>query len=245
MNTESVPVTPARIKALAARYRFQQDRLNKAVEDGNDKVMNQAMASMQKVEDEGRELGLTLESILAAPSTQPAVVTNGKLTPSNPPVKGKITGKGPGSVGTPATPASTKPKSVQEAERVADRAKQVAAQKAGEGKVPGATRTKKDKGPVKMRPCLDGCGVDVPGNFKMGHDAKLKSLILKIERGEEDQSVVPDIVQDLISFKKGEKEIIRSGDGKKVLQELQTWICTEAPVRFPGRPEVKLTVRSD
>jgi hypothetical protein len=233
--TESTPVTPGALRALAARYRFQQERMEKSATDGNEKVMKMAMSAMAKVEQEALMLGTTIEQLLAieAPVTAGATAPQ-KLPAANPPVRA-------GSVGV--TP---KPKSVVEAERVAERARAIAAEKAAGGQIPGSTRKapRPKKGEAKMRPCLDGCGTMVPGNFKMGHDAKLKSLILKVERGEEAQTSVPEIAQGLVSFRRGEKVENRDAKGK-VISSVQEMQCTAAPVRFPGRPEIKLTVRED
>lgn len=230
--SETIPVTPGALRALAARYRYQEDRLKQASEANppNQKVMNMAMAAMTKVEEEAVALGQTLQQILTIDTSQVnTVVTNNKLTPANPLSK------------------LAKPKSVTEAERIANRAKAIAEEKQAQGQIPGQTRTQSHKkGPVKMRPCLDGCGEMVAGNFRMGHDAKLKSLILKIERGEEDQSVIPEIAQDLIKFKKGELVTERNSEGKEI-SKTQEWICTAAPVKFPGRDGAvfELTVRED
>lgn len=69
--------------------------------------------------------------------------------------------------------------------------------------------------------------------IEMGHDAKLKSMILKIERGEMDMNELPDIAQELVGFKKGEKETVKGKDGK-TMETTQYMICTKAPVRFQG-----------
>lgn len=230
--TEAVPVTPAAIRALAARYKFQSDRFNKAVEDNNEKVMDVALHAMEKIEAEATAIGQTIEQIQQAPVLAGTVVTNNKITPTNP-----VVGK--------SKSTSTVPKSVSDKEKVAARAKAIAAEKVALGQAPGAAKVRiaKPKAAPVMRPCLDGCGIMVGGNFKMGHDAKLKSLILKVERGEEDKSAIPEIAQGLIVFKKGEKVVNRSADGKKVLSEVQEWECTAAPVRFPGRDGMRLTVR--
>lgn len=55
----------------------------------------------------------------------------------------------------------------------------------------GEVRTLKAKRP---QPCLCGCGrVVMSGrNFLPGHDAKLKSVLLKVERGELDESAIPE-----------------------------------------------------
>jgi len=225
MNAEAIPVTPGAIRALAARYKFQQDRMQEAADNNNEKVMNQAIAAMSKIEAEASNLGLTLDQIQNTPTEIPA-------KPSAKPAAQR--------------PAATKlPPSVAEKEKVAARAKAIAAEKAANAEAGNkAKQERKPKQPVQLRPCLEGCGELVPGNFKMGHDAKLKSLILKIERGEEQRTSIPEIAQGLVKFKKGEVVENRDGNGK-IISKTQEWICTAAPVRFNGRPEVEFTTREE
>jgi hypothetical protein len=145
---------------------------------------------------------------------------------------------------TAAAPA-TKSKSKKGADAVAAKAQAVAAEKAA-GTAPGATKVKKEKKAPTLKPCLDGCGTMVAGNFKMGHDAKLKSTILKIERGEEEQSAIPEISQGLVKFKKAELEKVLDKEGK-LKETIQHFTCTAAPVKLTGRVEgeFKLTKRED
>lgn len=140
------------------------------------------------------------------------------------------------------TAAAAKPakvaKSVAGKDAIADKKSQLASE-AGT-KTPGATRVKKDK---VLQTCLDGCGAQVAGNFQMGHDAKLKSTILKIERGELEVAAIPDVAQDLIKFKKGELEVVKDAKGN-TKGKIQHMLCTAAPVRFKGRPEMAFTERA-
>lgn len=146
-----------------------------------------------------------------------------------------------------ATPAKknsgkdTTPKSVKESAAVAAKAKKLAADKAA-GVTPGKVKVVRAKKEKVLQPCLDGCGEQVPGNFKMGHDAKLKSMILKIERGEMAPTDLPEIAQELVGFKKGDVETEKDKDGK-VKSKTQLMIVTKAPVKFHGRPEITLTTR--
>jgi hypothetical protein len=114
---------------------------------------------------------------------------------------------------------------------------QQAAAKAG-AKAKGATAVKiapKAKKVVTLGPCLDGCGANVAAKFAPGHDAKLKSLILKIERGDEPMQAVAEMpAAAYLKFKKG--PVMPSDDGKT---KVQTYLCTQAPVRLQGRDDVK------
>jgi hypothetical protein len=60
---------------------------------------------------------------------------------------------------------------------------------------PKAPKAKREKKQVVLSACGCGCGAQVPGTFKMGHDAKLHSMLLKTERGQIKFSELPASVQ--------------------------------------------------
>lgn len=201
--------------ALRKRYKFYQEKMATA---STDLEVTTAANALVRIEDEAKALGVDL--------TIPETVKT--ITPTSEVTQVTATGK--------VTKAKKGAKSVQGAEQVSEKAAALAAD-AGK-RVPGATKVKKDK---VLQPCLDGCGAMVPGNFQMGHDAKLKSILGKIEKGELETSAVPDIVQGIVKFKKGESEDIIK-DGKKV-GKVQHMVLLAAPVKFYGRPEIELTTR--
>lgn len=221
--TETIGVTPGALKALAARYKYQSDRMAGAIKANNGKVINMATSAMGKIEEEAANLGLALRDLLTI-DTSTAVVTNNKLTPINPQV-----------------PPAKLTKAQRGAEQVAARAHQLAAERIEQG-TSTVRREPRPKKSHELRPCLDGCGQMVSGKFWMGHDAKLKSLILKVERGEEPVSNIPDVVQDLVKFKRGDIEEIRDSKGT-LMGKVQTMVCTAAPVKFPGRSDIQFTER--
>lgn len=90
------------------------------------------------------------------------------------------------------------------------------------------------KKPKVITKCLDGCGQDCGGRFAIGHDAKLKSLLSKIERGEIDPSQVPDIARPFVKFGKPVKVATEDGKGHTM-----TYPIVMAPVRFPGRDDIE------
>jgi hypothetical protein len=49
---------------------------------------------------------------------------------------------------------------------------------------PKPAKVKAEKKPKEQKPCLCGCGEKTGSFFKMGHDARFKGLMLKVERGE-------------------------------------------------------------
>lgn len=77
-------------------------------------------------------------------------------------------------------------------------AKRIAAEaKAAEKEIVQATDPyNRPVGPNGMPLCMDGCGEEVgqvTTRFKIGHDSKLKSLALKVHKGQEPMSAIPDI----------------------------------------------------
>lgn len=218
---EDITMEAKAIVALQKRYEFWHVKQNSALETENNEGFETATTNIAKCEEEAKEAGVTLAAPGAAKAALPEVAS------------------------TTAGTGKTKSKSVKGAEAVAAKTAAVAADKAA-GTTPGATKVKKEKKAPTLRPCLEGCGAMVAGNFQMGHDAKLKSLILKIERGEEGQETIPDIVQDLIKFKKAELEKVMDKEGK-LKETIQHYTCTAAPVKLTGRAEgeFKLTKRTD
>lgn len=77
-------------------------------------------------------------------------------------------------------------------------AKRIAAEaKAAEKEVVQATDPyNRAVGPNGLPLCMDGCGEEVgqvTTKFRIGHDSKLKSLALKVHKGQEPMSAIPDI----------------------------------------------------
>lgn len=73
-----------------------------------------------------------------------------------------------------------------------------ATKKAAGVKAPKAPKAPKEKAPPKLQPCHCGCGEMVPNLFKMGHDAKLKSLLLKVGRGQASMNDVPEVALPML-----------------------------------------------
>lgn len=125
--------------------------------------------------------------------------------------------------------AKERAKKVQEEEVMANTKGKKAAKKAtGKAAPAKAAKAPREKKEPELYPCLDGCGQMVKGNFAMGHDAKLKSIILRVEKGELTQANIPKVSAGLIKFKKGPEGLV----------------CTAAPVKFPGK-QTTLTTRAD
>lgn len=103
----------------------------------------------------------------------------------------------------------------------------------GQAKAGVSATAKKTKFITK---CLDGCGADCGGRFAIGHDAKLKSLLIKIENGVEDISSLPEIVRAFVTYGKP-MVTTESVNGKDV--QVTHYPLMRAPVRLPGRDDVE------
>lgn len=220
--------------SILARWDFQNKRYFAALAKGEEDGAAKAEERMAAISVEANDAGVELPDYDGGDSEQDeqGEVAEAPAPVTLAPVKGKAT------VATKtaavAAPAKSKGELLKEAN--ATRLANLASAKTKAPKAAGAAKAaktpKEPKAAKPLNPCLDGCGAMVKGNFAMGHDAKLKSIILKVERGEKAQSEIPDVAQDLIKFRKGEvmEEVL---DGKKIRTQL--FECTQSPVKLPGR----------
>jgi len=88
-------------------------------------------------------------------------------------------------------------------------------------------KTKQEKLPRITHKCLCGCGRETSGLYAPGHDAKVKGILLKIERGNLEKSDCPNTVAPFVKW---------SGQWKS-----KGFKLAAAPVRIPGRGEVENT----
>lgn len=225
--------------SILARWDFQNKRYFASLAKQDEEGTTKAEERMAAISVEANDAGVELPDYDGGDEQeeQGEAEVEVEALPPQTPVKGKAAVAKSAAVAV-ATPAVTVSKGAQlkaaNAARLAnlDAAKKKAPKAAGAAKAAKTSTPKVAKEPKPLNDCLDGCGAKVKGNFAMGHDAKLKSLILKVERGEKAQSEIPDVAQDLIKFRKGEvmEEVI---DGKKVRTQL--FECTQSPVKLPGR----------
>lgn len=128
----------------------------------------------------------------------------------------------------PAVTGSTKAQALK--------AIQAAKKKSGkEDSVQIAPKKSKDA-PKVVAGCICGCGGETTSKFIPGHDAKLKSLLIKIERGVEPLDALPEIARPYVTFKKGVLETQDIG-GKAV--KVQLYVLAKTPVRVPGRSDIE------
>lgn len=92
------------------------------------------------------------------------------------------------------------------------------------------TEAKKDAAPKKLQSthnCICGCGRECGGLYAPGHDASVKSLLLKVERGQMATTAINEVLGAFVQYK-GK----HGTDGYRLVK---------APVKFPGRDDVENT----
>lgn len=228
MNNAVAAVSPA-TKALVARYNFQLKQLQTALENDDKVKASVTMGRIEKCIYEAKNIGLVLPAP-PSPLDEYAELTDALA-------------KAAEEVKLSNDIATTKKADVQD--------RQIQREVARERHKTEAATTKAERAPAKpkaekkLRPCLDGCGQMVGGNFAMGHDAKLKSLLIKVERGDAQLTDIPEVSMDLVKIIKSDVLQDRDSEGNPKGEPKQTFRITAAPVRFPGRDDVELTHRDD
>lgn len=205
---------------IAARYNHQQKTLRAAMEAGNQAGVEAATKRINQLEEEAAVAGVELpewdapDAVVAQPGE-----TDGKNDESTVPI--------------PATPPAKALTQKQKAEIAAAQAKAKKAKSAGVEKGVAATatpKTKKEKKVRKTHDCICGCGQETGGLYAPGHDARVKGILLKIERGDLEKTAVPAGVAPFVRwFGKWKTE------GFKL---------TAAPVKVPGRAEIENTTQT-
>lgn len=113
---------------------------------------------------------------------------------------------------------------------------QAAKKKSGKDDPVQIAPKKSKDAPKVVAACICGCGGETTSKFIPGHDAKLKSLLIKIERGVEALDALPEIARPYVTFKKGVLETQDIG-GKAV--KVQLYVLAKTPVRVPGRSDIE------
>jgi hypothetical protein len=94
----------------------------------------------------------------------------------------------------------------------------------GEKKAKGE---KKEKKPKKTHDCICGCKRETLSLYAPGHDARVKGILLKVERGDLKKEDVPEGVKPFVKW--------AGAHGKEGFK------LTAAPVKIPGRDDVENT----
>lgn len=205
----------AQAAGIQARYDYNQKLLEKAQAAGDEAKATVIETKLVAILKEAEEKGVDIKT--ADVETNPAadgLADDPAVDAAHAPAKPTVLKPG-------AT--KKKPPSVLGAERASaisaiDKAKQ---------KKAGGPAEPKAKPMRKTHDCLCGCGQETLSLFSPGHDARVKGIILKVERGDLDRNAIPDLCQPFVSFKGKWKT-----DG---------FVLTKSPVRIPNRPEVEHT----
>lgn len=125
------------------------------------------------------------------------------------------------------------------AEAAADKVTSVTTK--GKGKTttkaaPGTKAVKEPKVPKEKKlpstqNCLCGCGLETGGKFRPGHDAKVKGLLGKVEKGILKFADLPPLVQAVAKF---------AGTAATAGKEGSNYRCVQSPVKFPGRDDITI-----
>jgi len=200
---------------IQARYDYHVKMLKKAEEAGDEAKAILMQGKITQIKNEAETKGVTLHEM-------DATVSEGG------PVKHAVKGEGPKQP-RPLTGAAKKAAEAKAA-RLAAQDPEAAAAMANLDKV----KQKKDpaaapapKKPASTHDCLCGCGRETLSLYAPGHDARVKGIILKVERGQMKPEDVPETVQPFVRFK-----------GK---WGTEGYTLTAAPVKIPGRDDVKNT----
>lgn len=108
-----------------------------------------------------------------------------------------------------------------------------AADKAGLAKLKAkaAPKAPKEKKLSTTQDCLCGCGKETGGKFRPGHDARVKGMLYKVERGLEKFENLPEALKPHVKF---------AGKSATAGKDNSDYRIVQAPVKFPGRDEIKV-----
>lgn len=220
MNTTAAAVV------LQAKFDHQNKQLGKAIANNDQAKIEQIQTRINTIMEEAEDAGVELRMLgapAATPKPEPAATEPEQAEPVADDAEVESTG-----TAQPPTP-TTKP-SIKDLnkERLAKlKASKDKAKEAKEAKKAGVAAPKKEKKPTKTHDCLCGCGGETLSLFSPGHDARVKGIILKVERGDLDRDAIPESVQPFVKFQ-----------GK---WKTDSFKLTAAPVKIPNRDDVKHT----
>lgn len=165
------------------------DRVDESELDANHRRRVKTLAASEEVETETVNES-DKESDMSETETTAAPTAKTNVTPIKPP---KV------AAAPQPVQATVSANKTANAERLAKiREKQAKATPGGKVKAASPV-VKKEKA---LSPCKCGCTTMVAGNFAQGHDARFKSWLLKIERGEMQVKELPPAVQKAYEWKK-------------------------------------------
>lgn len=211
---------PANASAFAIKWKFNLAALKKALATDTASAIAVGLRDkIQAVYDESVEAGVSLDppdfndpifadmvfekARVPQPVAAPGTIGDAVVTV---PSKSARSKKAPVPASVKGAEAVAARQAAKTASKVAQaKGKDLKAQK--KGVATATTLTKKAKGKLEkaakadapkvakvaktLNKCHDGCGESVKGNFKQGHDARYKSLILQVQREELDATKLP------------------------------------------------------
>lgn len=221
-------------KALKAKYVFQTKALADATEAGDLAKAELAQGRIDAVIAEAEAAGINLVTAATADS-EPRAQAASADKPSTP---------APGTT-TAAEKAQTEGSKLKEANAI--RKADLAAKKAMADKAKADAKAEKEAAKSEKqkqkeadraarmanatRDCICGCGAETSGLFKAGHDARVKGILLNVERG-----TFPGGFAALAETLK--PYVVFDGDAETAGKDDSTYRLIQAPVKFPGREEI-------
>lgn len=218
-NWEGEPTMDQKHSALLAKYRYHTARLTVAQGTGDADKIERANLALTAVKNEAANLGLAL-TLAEEPALAPAAPT----TRTTARVGQRVTTLA--AVGAAKEePEMAQTKSARsKATKVAEKERKAKLVSKKAAKAPKAKKAPSDKA---TNDCLCGCKTKVGGKFAPGHDARVKGMLLRIERGEESVDKLPAALSALVKFAG------RAGS--------DSYKLVKAPVKFPGRDDIEHT----
>jgi hypothetical protein len=203
----SPPADSIKAAGLVAKYNHQQKQWQKAIEMGDAAKAEVALNRVKSLEAEARTAEVELPEWDPERIQVPKPIElDGVHKPEPPELRGRAL-------------------TAEEKREVAERQKAAAKAKAAKAAKAGPPPPKPEPKLAKTHDCLCGCAKETQALFSPGHDARVKGLLLKIERGELPVDVLPPTVAAFCKF-----------SGK---WGTEAFMIEAAPVKFPGRPEIE------
>lgn len=198
------------IKAHVAKYKFQLSALEKATAANDEAGLAIAQGRLTAVKEGAEAAGVdVVAEYKAAQGKEAPATTNPPAKPTL--VKGAATAKAP--------------KLTRLEKDAALETKRAAAKAAKPAKAP------REKKLQTMNTCLCGCNSECGGTFAPGHDARVKGMLYKVERGELPYADLPEILKPHVKF---------AGRAATAGKDTSDYRIVQAPVKFPGRDDIKV-----
>ena len=222
-------ITEAQEKSLRTKYKYQVDQKGKAELAGDQGKATLAWGRIEKLLVEAEQAGVNLEHVVAdKPAHQ--VVTDDASDAAVKAVEGDTEADKKAEAKAAKAKAAADDKAAKATRRA--EAAEIKRQKDAKAKADRAEAKKEQteaSAAKRTKTCLCGCGGTTGGNFLPGHDARVKGMLLKVERGEAKAEDLPAVLLDHVGFE---------GDAETAKSDTSTFRIAYAPVRFPGRPEI-------